>query len=215
MARTRLRIIIPLLQVLILILTFSLDPLLSKRYVTRSDLAVAYIVTPERLVLKLNFPLAILGMPIVYLTARAFPNTGSPTGALHALIFGAYVLAILTSAAMFWYLVVVEVEMRKRNSSCLRFSGRHLEKLKAVVLILMGAGTVVFALWDSHGLIVRSRINSLYWSSLADTLIGGLFLLGWAAALITIGVQDIVRVQAQDEPVPLVGTPRSSNRSEG
>lgn len=193
-AKTKLRIIIPLLQVLILVLVCSLDPLLSRRYVGRSDLEVAYIVTPVHLVLKLNFPLAILGLPILYLTAGAFPNTSSPTGALNAVIFGAYVLAILTSTAMFWYLVVVETEMRKRKTSCLRFSGRHLEKIKAVILMLIGVGAAVYALWDGHGLIVRSRINSLYWSSLADALIGGLFLFGWAAALIMMGVQDIVRV---------------------
>jgi hypothetical protein len=194
MARTRLRIFIPLLQVLVLILTFSLDPLLSKRYLTRSGSQVAYVVTPERLVLKLNFPLTILGMPIIYLAAGAFPNPGPPTTALNIVIFGACVLAILTTAAMFWYLVVVEAEMRKRKSSCLRFSGRHLEKLKAAVLILIGLGASVYALWDGHDLIVRSRIHSLYWSSLADALIGGLFLLGWAAALVTMGVQDIERV---------------------
>jgi hypothetical protein len=194
MARTRLRIIIPLLQVVALVLAFSLDPLLSGRFVGRSDLTVAYIVTPEHLVLKLNFPLAILGIPIVYLTARAFPNTSSPTGALNAVIFGVYALAILTSTGMFWYFVVVEAESRKRKTSCLRFSGRHLEKLKAVVLVLIGVGAAVYALWDGHGLIIRSRINSLYWSSLADALVGGLFLFGWAAALITIGVQDIARV---------------------
>ena len=92
---------------------------------------------------------------------------------------------------MFWYLVVVEAEMRKSKSSRLRFSKRHLENLKAIGLILIGVGTVAYALWDGHGLLVRSRIDSLYWSSLADAFIGGVFLLGWAAALITMGVQDI------------------------
>jgi len=202
MSRTRLRIIVPLLQVLVLILAFSLDPLLSKRYVTRSDLEVAYIVTPERLALKLNFPLAILGLPVIY-ASLAFSSGGPSTGVLGTVLFGIYVLVIVTSAAAFWYLVVVEVEMRKRKASCLRFLGRrYLEKLKAVVLILIGVSAAVFALWDGHGLIVRSRINSLYWSSLADALIGGFFLLGWAAALVTMGVQDIGRAsEPSSDPV--------------
>ena len=35
----------------------------------------------------------------------------------------------------------------------------------------------------------------VFWSSVvADALIGGLFLVVWAVALITIGVQDIVRL---------------------
>ncbi len=197
MARTRARIIIPLIQVLILVLVFSLDPLLSKRYVTRSDLEIAYVVTPEHLVLKLNFPLAILGLPAIYVGGLAFSQVSSLTGVLGAVISGVYVLAILTSTAAFWYFVVVEVEMRKRKASCLRFSGRHMERLKATVMILIGLSAAIYALWDGHRLVVLDRVNrhGLFWSVVvADALIGGLFLVGWAVALITMGVQDIVRV---------------------
>lgn len=196
MARTRLRIIIPVLQVSILILAFSLDPLVSRRYVGRSDLEIAYVVTLLHLVLKLNFPLAILGLPVIY-ASLAFSSGSSPTGALGAVIFGVYVLVIVTSTAAFWCLVVVEVEMRKRKASCLRFSGRLAEQLKATAMILIGVGAAVYALWDGHRLVVLDRVNrhNLFWSVVvADALIGGLFLVGWAAALITIGVQDIVRL---------------------
>jgi hypothetical protein len=200
MARAKLRIIIPLVQVLILILAFSLDPLLGRRYVGRSDLAIAYIVTPEHLVLKLDFPLAILGMPIIYLTARAFPNPGPPTTALNLAIFGAFALAIVTSTAAFWYLVVVEVEMRKRKTSRLRFSGRLIERLKATVMILIGVGAAVYALWDGYQQLAvldqLSRNHNFLSVFVVDTLIGGLFLIGWAAALITMGVQDIIRVSS-------------------
>lgn len=195
--RTRLRFVIPSVQVLFLILAFSLDPLLSRRYVMRSDLKIAYIVTPLHLALKLNFPLAIVGLPVVYLTGLAFPHVSSPTGALGAVIFGVYVLAILTSTAVFWYLIVVEVAMRKRKDSYLRFSGRHMEQLKATVMILIGVGAGVYALWDGHRLVVLDQVNRhhLFWSSVvADALVGGLILVGWAATLIAMGVQDIARV---------------------
>ena len=196
MTRTRLRIIIPVLQVLILIFVFSLDSLLGKHFVGRSDLDIAYVKTPEHLVLKLNFPLAILELPVIY-ASLAFSSGGPSTGALGAVLFGIYVLIIVASTAAFWYVVVVEVEMRKHKSSCLRFSGQHFEKLKSIVLILVGVGAAVFALWDGHQLVVLDRVNDHYffWSSVVvDALIGGLFLFGWAGALITIGVQDIVRV---------------------
>src|ERR1700685_3934571 len=114
MARTRLRIIIPLLQVVILILAFSLDPLLSKRFVTRSDLEIAYVVTPEHLALKLNFPLAVLGLPVLYASSGFLPRS-SPTSALGAVIFGVFFLVVVTSTAAFWYFVVLEVEKRKRK----------------------------------------------------------------------------------------------------
>jgi hypothetical protein len=144
----------------------------------------------------MNFPLSIVWLPVVYLTSLAFPNGSSPKGALGAMISGGYILAILTSTAAFWYFVVVEVEMRRRNASYLRFSGRLLERLKATAMILVGVGAAVFALWDGRRLVVLDQVNRhhLFRSSvLADALIGGLFLVGWAAALIAIGVQDIVR----------------------
>jgi len=196
MTRTKLRIVIPLLQVLILIFTFSLDPILSKRYVTRSDLEVAYVVTPEHLALKLNFPLAVLGIPLLYVSSGFLP-TSSPTSVLGEVIFGVLLLAVVASTAAFWYLVVVEAEMRKRAASCLRFSGRLVERLKATVTILIGVGAAVYALWDGHRLVVFDQINRhhFFWSGVVvDAMIGGLFLLGWAAALITMGVQDIMRV---------------------
>lgn len=150
MARTRLRITIPVLQVLLLILAFSLDPLLNRRHVMRSDLEVAYVNTPLHLVLKLNFPLAILGLPVIYLTGLAFSHMSSSTGALGGVIFGIYVIAIVAITAAFWYLVVVEVAMRKCKTSCLRLSGRLLERLKASFMILIGAGAAVYVLWDGY-----------------------------------------------------------------
>jgi hypothetical protein len=192
MARRGLRVIVPLLQVLVLILAFTADPL-----VNRPDLRDAYAVTPLRIVtLKLNFPLMVLWLPISYpLSLASSPpsHPSSPTG----VILGLWDIAILTSTAAFWYLVVVEVEMRKRQASCLRFSSRYVERVKATVVILIGAGAAVYALWDGHRLVVLDQINRhhLFWSGVvADALIGGLLLVGWAAALITIGVQDIVRV---------------------
>lgn len=198
MTGTKLRIIVPLLQVLILVLVFPLDPLLSKRYVTRSDLEVAYVITPEHLLLKLNFPLVVLGLPVIYLTRLPFSQASSPAGAPGAVIFGVYVLAIVASTAAFWYLVVVEVEMRKRRSSCLRFSGGLMERLKATAMILIGVGAAISVLWDGYRqFVVLDQLirNHDFWSVfVVDTLIGGLFVIAWAAALITIGLQDITRV---------------------
>jgi hypothetical protein len=199
MASKKLRVVIPLLQVLILILAFSLDPLLGRRYVMRSDLAIAYIVTPEHLMLKLNFPLVILGLPAIYLGDLAFPQMNSRAGALGAVISGVYVLVLLASTAAFWYFIIVEVEMRKRRASCFRFSGRLMEKLKATVMILIGLSAAVYAFWDGHRLVILDQVNRhyLFWSAVvADALIGGLILIGWAVVLITMGVQDMVRVSA-------------------
>lgn len=182
-----------MLQVIVVVLAFAADPIMSKLYVGRSDLRVAYVVTPLQLALKLNFPLVVLWLPVLYFIRLTTPDIGSPSGALTAAID----VAVVTSTAAFWYLVVVEVEMRKRKASCLRLSGRHMDRLKATVMILIGVGAAVYAFWDGYQLLVFDQVNRHYffWSAVvADALIGGLFLFGWAAALITMGVQDIVRV---------------------
>lgn len=190
-----LRVIVPLLQVLILIFAFSLDPLLSGRFALRSDLKVAYVVTPLNMVLKLNYPLTVLLLPVIYIIAHAL-EASRLTGALRVVILGGVDIVIIASVVAFWYLVVVEVEMRRRKSSCLRFSGRQIERLKAVIKILMGAGAAGYALWDGRRLMELAQINrhSLYWNSLIEALVGGLFLTGWAVVLITMGVQDLIRV---------------------
>jgi hypothetical protein len=195
MPRTRLRIIIPLLQVLLIILAFAADDLIGKLGWSLPGLRYACAVTLPTLVLKLNFPLVVLWLPIAYpMSVISYRSSGasSPTGVMLVVSD----LAILTSAAAFWYFVVVEVEMRRRKASCLRFSGRFMERTKATVMILVGIGAAVYALWDGHRLVVLDQMNRhhLFWSGVvADALIGGIFLVGWAAALITIGVQDVVR----------------------
>lgn len=69
-------------------------------------------------------------------------------------------------------------------------------------MILIGVGAAVYALWDGRRLVALDQVNRhhLFWSGVvADALIGGLFLVGWAAALITIGVQDIMRTAGGGE----------------
>ena len=196
MRRTRLRIVIPLLQVLLLILAFAADGMIGKLgWNNRPGLRYACAVTLPALVLKLNFPLMVLWLPIAYpmgVISYRSSDASSHTGTILVVSD----LAILTSTAAFWYFVVGEVEMRKRKASCLRFSGRFMERIKATIMILVGVGAAVYALWDGHRLVVLDQINRhhLFWSSVvADAVIGGVFLVGWAAALITIGVQDIVK----------------------
>lgn len=71
-----------------------------------------------------------------------------------------------------------------------------METLKATVVILIGAGEV-YALGDDYELLYLEQANrhGLFWSVVVrDCLIGDPILTGWAGALITIGIQDIVRV---------------------
>ena len=141
---------------LVLILVFAAAPFTGKRFWNRPDLRYAYVFTPLRLVLKLNFPLVVLLLTVAYPIGVATSDTSGVV--LRAVTSGVYDLAILTSTAAFWYFVV-EVEMGKRRARCLRFSGRPIERLKATVMILVGVGAAVFAVWDGHRLVVLDRIN--------------------------------------------------------
>jgi hypothetical protein len=110
-------------------------------------------------------------------------------------------LAVLTSIAFFWYFVVVEIEKRNHGSSLIRFSSQPLEIVKAVVLIAAGIGAVVLACWDARRLLLLGQLygRMLYWSDMINAIVGGLFLLAWAAVLITISVKDIKLVLRRNQ----------------
>ena len=188
MGSKKLRAIIPLIQVLVLILAVAADSLSARQ----PELRYPYATTLFRVVtLKLNFPLAGVWLAMFY--PFSFVQPSSFTQILSPAL-------VLTSTAAFWYFVVVEVERRKRGSSCLRFSSRSIETVKATVLILLGIGAAVYAFWDGNRLVKFDLANRHYyfWAvTVADALVGGLLLLGWAMAFIAIGVQDIVKCRVR------------------
>lgn len=195
----RLKFIVPTLQVLLLISASLWQRILENRYAEHPEAIVGYILTPKNILLKANFPLAVLWFPMFRALewALSSSNQSLARGAAGVTTLAVLDVAVFSTIALFWYFVVVEIELRKRKASHIRFSGQRLEKLKATVMMLVGLGVAVFAFWDGHRLVVLDQLNlhRFFWSSVvADALIGGLFLVAWGAAFIAMGVQDIVRV---------------------
>ena len=185
-----------------LVLLAVLHHILEMRYITRPEF-VAYANVPIQTLLKSNYPLVLLLFPIGYAINYVVSNSylNLPSGVPLVAIAVVFDLAVLTSIAFFWYFVVVEIEKRNHGSSLIRFSSQPLEIVKAVVLIAAGIGAVVLACWDARRLLLLGQLygRMLYWSDMINAIVGGLFLLAWAAVLITISVKDIKLVLRRNQ----------------
>ena len=199
----RAKVIIPTLQVLLPVAFAFLHHILEKYYINQPDIIVGYADIPIYVLLMLNYPLAVLwSLPLypLYWAFSAFDLT-RPSGAPLVAIAVVFDLAVLTSVAVFWYFVVVEIEKRKHGSSLIRFSSRTLETAKAIVLIGAGVGALVLACWEAHRLVPLDQQyrHVLYWSSMVNAIIGGLFLVIWAIVLIRISIRDLMVVFRKNE----------------
>lgn len=198
----RLRVIVPTLQVLLLVSVFVWLHIVEKHYINQPQLINRYVVAPIDIVGKLNFPLLVLWFPVVYPINYLLYNSNLnlPSEVPLVVILGVFALAALASVALFWYFVVAEVEMRSHGSSLIRSLRRMLEILKAVVLAVAGVGAVAYACWDGHRLLILGQNNrSLYGSSMADAMIGGLILVIWAIVLIKMSVRDVMVALLKNE----------------
>jgi hypothetical protein len=192
----RLKFVVPTLQVLLLVSAGLWQHILGKYYADHPEVIVQYASTPIIILLKSNFPLAVLWFP--FFCALNWASSGShlnlTSGAAGVVMLAVFDLVVVSTVALFWYFVVVEVEKRKHGASLIRFSNRMLETLKAIVLIAAGLGAFGFACWETHRLLLLGQLNllTLYWSSMVDAIVGGLFLVIWAVVLIKISVQDLM-----------------------
>jgi len=160
------------------------------------DFIVAYAITPLHLLMKLNFPLVLLWLPISYPLNYLF----SILSPYRSVFITAGVLAFVAAAASvawFWNFVMIEVHRRKRGDSLIRFSKRSVELLKVAGIATAGITAIAFAVWDGRRLLLLGEVNrwTLYWSSMVDAIVGGLFLAIWAAILIRVAIEDFRAVR--------------------
>jgi hypothetical protein len=192
----RLKVIVPTLQVLLLVSVAVWHHIIEKRFINQPDFIAQYASTPIHILLKLNFPLlavwSLVVFPLDYALSKSYLNLPGETPSM--VIVLVFDLALLASVAALWYFVVVEIQMRRYGNSLIRFSGRRAELLKIVILVVAGVGAIAYACWDGHRLLELGQLNrhALYWSSMVDAAVGGLFLAIWAVVLIWMAVQDFV-----------------------
>jgi hypothetical protein len=193
----RLRVIVPTLQVILLVSAGIWHGILTKyEFHRHPELITGYGVAPIDILGKMNFPLLVLWLPVVYPITYGLSTSylNLPAGAPLVAIVGVFDLAVLVSVALFWYGVIAEAEMRRHGSSLIRSSMRIVEVLKATVLAVTGVGAVAYACWDGHRLLLLGRSNpsAFYWSSVVDAIIGEPLLVIWAVVLIMTSVQDLM-----------------------
>jgi hypothetical protein len=175
----RLKILVPAVQVLLVVGVFLWYK------APHSEHVLTQYVGPARdVVIKLNFPLLILWSPILYIT-EWFPLFLSPSHpATQVLGIAVFALALVSSVAVFWHLVLVELELRSQGRSMIRSSNWFAETCKAVLLVLCGLGALIYAYTEASRLLLLGR-------SKFDAFGGGLFLVAWSAVLIGTSISDI------------------------
>jgi hypothetical protein len=181
----RLRIVVPAAQVL----AFVAVPAL-KLAVHMRVLHVDYDPF-RRVVLSVDYPIwtvfLALAVPLDRLLALWPRWLSGAVGAVLAAL-------LLSGIALFWYLVVAEIEMRRQGKSMLRFSGWIKELLAVTVLLLFGAG----AFTEAH------RIGSIFffglpWHTLLSLpaafpgeILGMLILSAWGVLFVALAIHDLI-----------------------
>jgi hypothetical protein len=163
---------------------------------------VRYYGPARSIILKENLPLVIALAPFAY-GLELFGGLPSPIrGACLAIGTTLFGLALLPSVGLFWYFIVTELTMRTRGSSKLRFRSLIAESVVLVVLFVMGAGTVLYAISDraSWQHVASGRI---------DATLGNVFLLMWGIAFFTISVVDFRWLLTRDSADKLAVGPRA------
>ena len=135
----------------------------------------------QDLVLTLNLPLAALWivvfLPLRFLAPRLFEQ---PPPHSILVVLGMF---LLLSVFVFWYLVVVEVELRRHGKSMLRPSGWP-KQLAAALVILCCAGAAAYFAYTA---------TEPYWKlNPYLEVIRGFFPAVWAVVLAGIGIHDLI-----------------------
>jgi len=158
-----------------------------------SDQAFVGYAMPARdlVAMKLNWPLVVAWSPVVYLMERLSSNQNPSLTAIQIAGAIAFGLAIISSLAAFWYLVVVESQARKRGGSVVRFQSALGELAKIVFLFIGGVAAPIYAYVDGRALLVAYQDNPRFVGLAVDAFLGGVFLVTWGMILTMVAVHDL------------------------
>lgn len=178
----QLKIVISSIQAVIAITVFAIPKLTHSTHIVMDALSL------QKLVVKLNFPLVIVWSPVLYAADRTSGSFAWLSGSLFiavSLLIGA---VFASSVAAFWYFLVSEIEMRTRGESMLRVNNWPAELAVATVLLCFGAGT---------GFYAYGSIKSLIYVRPFEAIVGGSFLIIWAAIFIAACVSDVASITSK------------------
>jgi hypothetical protein len=181
----RLRIVVPAVQALAFVTVFAL-----KLAVHMQVLHVHYDPF-RRLVLSVDYPIWTVILAIAVLLARLMPAL---PGWLSVAVGAVFVALLLLGIALFWYLVVAEIEMRRHGKSMLRFSGWIKELLAVTVLLLFGAGAFIEAHTIGSAFFFGEAWNTLLSLAAArpGEILNMLILTAWGVVLVGLAIHDLI-----------------------
>jgi len=172
------RVALPAAQLLIVLGSFAWFSL------ERSgDIWNDYAYLTRDIAIKINFPVFAFWGPIAILIDHLHGPPFAPSSVVMSTIILILVVGIFAaSIILFWYFFVLEVEMRLKNESLIRFTSWLAETCTALILFAMGTGAIVYAVLEARRLLHRSN---------TDAIAGGAFLLTWGALFVTTSIRDI------------------------
>lgn len=186
-AYRRLKLLVPIVQVLACIAVRLLRTLLS----TDLRLYDSFYIPAVQMVERLNYPVMAFWFSVVYVLGWLLRPLAQPSsGWALTLWMLVAALLLLASVGLFWYLAVREFELRRQGRSLLHFSGRFRPVLALVVLFCFAIGALVLLYWDASSEIPMMLVNRREIGWVLTVLTEVLWLL-WALVLLRMFAVDL------------------------
>lgn len=186
--RKLLRIAVPASQVLAFIGLGVLSA-----YPGRNDRIYFDVFLPAKnIVAQLNYPLTASGHFIALALERS-PLPNPSDGVVFAVLVVVGRIVLLACVALFWYLVISELELRREGRSYLHFSHR-VGALVAVAVLLSFAVGAVFSAYRDATVRLPSVLRDGSRMGFFITVIPELLLVAWAVLLVGLAVADLKKL---------------------
>jgi hypothetical protein len=180
----RLRILVPVAQILAVIAVFASKSALKGR--TSLIIHAAVMVLAK----QVNYPVWVVVYPIM---------VGIEKSQHYLPVMLVDLLSVLASALLpvgvfwLWYALITEIEMRRRGRSMLKFAASWKTLLCMIILLAFAAGAFAKAYVIGSG-VIHERLGYLrYLLALGhwDELVGMLILTTWGLLLVGVAIHDL------------------------
>jgi hypothetical protein len=148
-----------------------------------------YVLPARHLLLNLTFPLVLVWWPLVNALSWFAGLLSHRVGGLAVVIVGgAVTFALICSVAVFWYFIVVEIEMRRQGKSLVRFSSLVTEFLKVTFCVVFGLASLVHTYTETLRPFRYGLARHGLWPE--ELVLSALFLATWGIAFLALSVLD-------------------------
>ncbi len=171
----RFRVALPILQILLALIAYGMPKVNTNLEFDISMFALRDVVT------KMNFPVLVVLSPLLYLLDRISRNFPPATGVYFivvAVIGGVVLMAVIGG---FWYLVILEIDLRRHGQSFIRFNNRIAQIVTVVIMLCLGLGSIVYSYIYLRGVVYFRP---------AQAVLGAICLLAWGLFFLRLSLTD-------------------------